>query len=185
GQTGSWAQIPWASGNRSYRYEIDNSKYSTQGTIRVLATGRAGNVTRSILASVRQKGFIDFLYFTDYEVQDPAITGKSVALCEQYYPTRVDSNCGGAIQFGPSEVVNGPLDSNDALYICGGHFMGPVTTYYHTAPYYRNCGAATFDQGPPQPGDKLVMPPTNTQMKQETRGDLLTTDVPRPGCLYT
>ncbi len=185
GVNGSWAQIPGASGNRAFRYEIDNSKYSTQGAIRVLATGRAGNVTRSILASVRQKGFIDFLYFTDYEVQDPAITGKSVALCEQYYPTRVDSNCGGAIQFGTNEVVDGPLDSNDALYICGGDFKGPVTSYYHVAPYYRNCGAATFEAGVPQPGDKLVMPPTNTQMKQETRGDLTATDVPRPGCLYT
>lgn len=182
---GSWAQIPNAAGNRSFRYEIDNSAYATQGVIRVLSTGRAGTVTRSILASVRQKGFIDFLYFTDYEVQDPAITGKSQSLCERYYPVRQDSDCGGAIQFGTNEVVDGPLHSNDALYICGGDFKGPVTTWYKTSPYYRNCGSATFEQGPPAPADKMVMPPTNTQMKQETRGDLTTTDVPRPGCLYT
>lgn len=182
---GSWAPIPGATGNRAFRYEIDNSKYSTQGVIRVLSTGRSGTVTRSILATVRQKGFIDFLYFTDYEVQDPAITGYSQSACEKYYPARVDSDCGGAIQFGSSEVVDGPLHSNDALYICGGDFKGKVTSNYQTAPYYRNCGAATFEQGAPAPADKLVMPPTNTQMKQETRGDLTATDVPRPGCLYT
>ena len=185
GASGTWAHIPGASGNRAFRYEIDNSAYANQGIIRVLATGRAGNVTRSMLANVRQKGFLDYLYFTDYETQDPAITGSVQAQCELYYPTRVDSNCGGAIQFGASEVVNGPLDSNDALYICGGDFKGPVTSYYSTAPYYRNCGTATFEAGVPQLGPKLVMPPTNTQMKQETRGDLTATDVPRPGCLYT
>ena len=185
GASGTWAPVAGASGNRAFRYEVDNSLYANQGLIRLLATGRSGDVTRSILATVRQKGFLDYLYFTDYETQDPALTGSVQAQCELYYPTRVDSNCGQAIQFGTSEVVNGPLDSNDALYICGGDFKGPVTSFYATAPYYRNCGAATFEAGVPQHGDKLVMPPTNTAMKQETRGDLTTTTVPRPGCLYT
>lgn len=182
---GDWSAIPNSSGNQAFRYEIDNSAYATQGTIRVLATGRSGNVTRSILANVRQKGFLDFLYFTDYETQDPALTGKSQADCTRYYPTRVDSDCGGAIQFAPGETIDGPVDSNDAMYICGGTFKGTVTSYYSTSPYYRDCGSATFLKGNPAPGPKLVMPPTNTAMRYETRGDLTGSDVPRPGCLYT
>jgi hypothetical protein len=185
GTSGAWAPVPGATGNAAFRYEVDNSQYGSQGIIRLLATGRSGNQTRSFVANIRQKGFLDYLYFTDYEVQDPALTGDSQSGCTQYYPARSDTACGGAIQFGSGETINGPLDSNDALYICGGTFNGTVTSNYATSPYYRNCGTATFNQGAPKFGPKLTMPPTNTAMKNETRGDLTSTTVPRPGCLYT
>lgn len=186
GVGGRWATIAGATGNTAYRYEVDNSQYANKGVIRIRSTGRSGTVTKSIIANVRQKGFLDYLYFTDYETQDPAITGKLVSKCEIYYPDRDDDDCGGAIQFGAGEVINGPLHSNDALYICAGStFNGSVTSAYNTAPFYRNCGAANFTQGKPAHDDSLEMPPTNTELRYETRSDLTATDVPRPGCLYT
>ena len=192
GTGGTWAGVPGAIGNSAFRYEVDNSQYANQGVIRIRSTGRSGNVTRSVIANVRQKGFLDYLYFTDYETTDPAITGTFATAqtdCTQYFPTRPEGSganqCGNPIQFGTNETINGPLHSNDAIYVCGGTFNGPVTTSYSTAPYYRNCGAANFTQGVPSYADKLTMPPTNSQMKQETRGDLTATDVPRPGCLFT
>lgn len=187
GQGGAWVPVSGATGDAAYRYEVDNSQYQTRGQLRVRATGRAGTATRSVIANVRQKGFIDFLYLTDYETQDPAITGKDQVLCTQRYPARPEGNgpgqCGQAIQFRDGETVNGPVHSNDALYICGGTFEGRVTSFYSTSPYYRDCGNARFEGGDPEWADEMGMPPTNSQLRAETQAGL--DDVPRPGCLYT
>jgi hypothetical protein len=187
---GTWATIPGAPSTTGFRYEVDNSNYSSQGIIRILATGRAGNQTRSFIANVRQNGFLNYLYFTDFETQDPSLIGVTpTSTCAKYYAARVAAGvlntCGGLIQFRSGETVNGPIDSNDALDICGGTFNGTVTSNYATSPYYLDCGSATFNQGVPTFGGQLPMPSTNSSMKNETRGDLLASTVPRPGCLYT
>jgi len=187
---GTWATIPGAPATTGFRYEVDNSNYSSQGIIRILATGRAGRQTRSFIANVRQNGFLNYMYFTDFETQDPSLIGVTpTSTCAKYYAARVASGvlntCGGLIQFTTGETVNGPIDSNDALDICGGTFNGTVTSNYATSPYYLNCGSATFKQGVPSFGPYLTMPQTNSTMKNETRGDLTASTVPRPGCLYT
>ena len=191
--SGSWATVSGSDGKATYRVEVDNSAFASTGVLRVRSTGRVGTVTRSVVANVRQKGFIDFLYFTDYETQDPAITGKLQSKCEKYFGPRpeaatggrLDGDCGGAIQFVSGEQIDGPVHSNDAMYICGGVFKGKVTSNYPASPYFRNCGSATFDKGAPTFSDKMGMPPTNSQLRNETRFDLKASDVPRPGCLYT
>jgi hypothetical protein len=191
GVNGTWAPVPGVtSGNNSaFRYEVDNSDYASQGVIRILATGRSGNQTRSFIANVRQNGFLNYLYFTDFETQDPSLIGVTpTSTCAKYYPARNETTCKGLIQFTTGETVNGPIDSNDALDICGGTFKGTITSNYATSPYYINCGSAVDGSGNPiKPlyGPKLTMPATNTAMKNETRGDLTASTVPRPGCLYT
>ena len=186
GVAGTWAAVPGAAGNADFRYEVDNSKYAEKGIIRLRSTGRVGTETRSIVADIRQKGFLDYLYFTDYETRDPAITGFSEADCKLRFPARDDDKCGGAIQFGAGEVMNGPTRSNDALYVCAGAtFNGAVQSNYNVAPFYRKCGEATFNLGLPAYADQMSMPATNQTMLYEMRGDLTSGDVPRPGCLYT
>ena len=59
----------------SFRYEIDNSEYQDKGMLHLRSTGRVGDVTRSIVADLKQDGFIDYLYFTNYETPDPAYIG--------------------------------------------------------------------------------------------------------------
>ena len=77
GQAGSWATVPGSGGTATYRYEVDNSNYWATGVLRLQSTGRVGNQTRSIVVNLKQAGFIDFLYFTNYEVQDPDLTGMN------------------------------------------------------------------------------------------------------------
>jgi hypothetical protein len=194
GVNGAWAPAPDANGNAAngnagFRYEVDNSDYAAQGVIRILVTGRSGNQTRSFLANVRQNGFLNYLYFTDFETQDPSLIGVSpTSTCAKYYPNRNETTCGGLIQFVSGEDIKGPIDSNDALDICGGTFEGTITSNYATSPYYINCGSAVDAKNnpiDPQYGPKLTMPATNTSMINETRGDLTSSSVPRPGCLYT
>lgn len=189
GAGGSWATVQGSGGEASFRYEVDNSQYGDTGVIRLRSTGRVGDATRSIVVNLKQLGFIDFLYFTNYEIQDPELTGKSVSTCVKYAWAGRPSNC-GEIQFGKNDVINGPLHSNDRLLICSSVFKGAVTTASTSTPIYKNVGGSgcgtdpTFTLGGPTYSAVVGMPPTNTQMKREMRSDL-TVEVPRPGCLYT
>ena len=201
---GTWAYVPdptktdGSPSQASFRYAVDTSAYGSQGVIRLLSTGRVGNTTQSIVANLKQTGFIDFLYFTDYETTDPIFsatyrnqidtaTGKNV--CEFHLwetPTR-PSGC-GTIQFGAADTLGGPVHSNDTMTICGSTFTGTVTTSSTSTPNFikpSGCSNGTYAVGTgPVFQKSLDMPQTNSQMKSETRTDL-PADVPNPGCLYT
>ncbi len=84
GAAGTWADVAGSGGEASYRYEVDNSQYYETGTLYLRSTGRVGDETRTIVADLRQQGFIDFLYFTDYEIQDPVMSGANAASCVRY-----------------------------------------------------------------------------------------------------
>lgn len=196
-----WADVPGSGGASQFRYEIDNSGYYTDGAIKIRATGRAGGETRSIVADLRQKGFIDFLYFTDFEMQDPQFVAAGTncldATGKPKYAhgtnARPTTGC-NEIAFGSADTLNGPVHSNDIIRACQTKFNGPVTSsWVTTGNRYRqvnsnnsSCSAATFVAPATGPAYQatLGMPPTNSSLKKETRSDI-PAEVPRPGCLYT
>jgi type II secretory pathway pseudopilin PulG len=189
GTTGTWATVAGSGGTAKFRYEVNTSDYFDTGVIQVRATGLVNGVTRSVIADLRQTGFIDFLYFTDYEIQDPEISGEGSG-CVKYEWAGRSSSC-TSIQFGKNDVINGPLHSNDTLLICESEFNGNVTTSnsqnkgsgrLYLIP--SGCGTADFKTGIGY-APTVGMPATNSQMKRETRSDLKTQGVPSPGCLYT
>ena len=188
GESGTWAVVEETGSRSRYRYEVDNSKYFATGTIRIRATGNVGNETRSIVAELRQKGFIDFLYFTDYEMTDPLLSSDSA--CDDVRHVW-EGRAGCTIQFAAGDTIGGPVHSNDTILICGAtRFKGAVTTGRSTGGFAKasgtGCAAAPqFDMGSPQYSPSLSMPATNAQIKKEVRSDLKLSDVPRPGCLYT
>ena len=204
GATGTWASVAVPSDvtvgkvKAEYRYEIDNSKYSNTGTLRIRATGRVGQETRSIVADLRQQGFVDFLYFTDYEIQDPVFSGKATTCVKYAWAGRAATTGGntcGEIGFGGGDTIAGPAHSNDTLRVCDATFKGPVTTGFNPATGVKykaadsngnGCGSQTFElAGYPAYSPVVSMPSTNSQLRRETRSDLTGSDVPRPGCLYT
>lgn len=195
GASGTWSSITGSAA--TFRYEIDNTRYAATGSVRIRSTGRVGLHTRSVVASLRQKGFIDFLYFTDYEIKDPAISGVPVVTCVKYAwagrpaPTAA-LNC-GEVAFGNGDVIDGPTHSNDTLRVCNATFNYAVTTGNNPATGLRykkqnsfggSCGGQNFVAGDPKYGPVVAMPATNSLMKREVRSDL-PNDVPWPGCLYT
>ena len=203
GVSGTWAVIPDGNAHdqdfADYRYEVDNRDYINSGILKVRATGRVGDQTRSVVANLKQTGFIDFLYYTTYEIGDPVLGGLSASQqtsCTKYaYAGRPTSGC-GAIAFGAFDVINGPMHSNDTIRACGSTFNGAVTTsYYPTSgdAYVRGnantagCPNGTvehFPKGKPVSVSTVDLPPTNKKMFNEVRTDL-PLDTPRPGCLYT
>jgi len=112
---------------------IIESSGSASNTFRILSTGCAGksgltscpaksegNVeVRSIVATFKVTGFLNYVYFTQYEDVDPALTGKSTSVCEKYYEekgVKRASECETLI-FTKEDSVNGPMHTDDAANV--------------------------------------------------------------------
>ena len=104
---------------------IIESKGSLANTFRIKSVGKAGKSTRSIVANFQVAGFLNYIYFTQYEVQDPAARNESAneAECEHYRATRNEEKC-GVIVFGPKDKENGPMHTDDTAVVCGGAEFG-------------------------------------------------------------
>jgi hypothetical protein len=105
------------------------------GSFRVRSTGQSASTSklkRSIVATLRRHGFLDFLYFTYYEDSDPQSlspqsTRDSAALnCANKFRSQRPAGC-PEIQFVTGDKVKGPLHSNDSLLICGSPTFGRTT----------------------------------------------------------
>lgn len=190
GKTGTWASVAESKGHASFRYEVDNSSYSKNGVLRIRSTGRVGTVARSVVADLKQQGFIDFLYFTDYEIKDPELNSTK---CDDKYAWEKSRPESCMIQFVAGETLDGPIHSNDTMVMCGGTFSGNSTTSSNPTLKNGKRYVTTGCSSPAAPkfpitggldyGKQLGMPKTNSKMIQEVRTDVKA--VQRPGCLYT
>lgn len=188
GASGTWATVAGSNGAAQFRYELDNSNFYIDGTLRLRSTGRAGGETRSIVANLKQQGFISFLYFTDYEAIDPTANDPTnTTNCAIRYP---NPGWCGPIYFGGNDVIRGPVHTNDAIHTNGAaQFTKRTTTSWKNPSGPNNyvaTGAAPIfgELNNPLFVASIGMPATNSQLKKETRSDL-PADVPSPGCLYT
>jgi hypothetical protein len=143
-----WRSIPESTGQ--YTIELLHTKDYTacdtdptkqgsvidlsNGTFKIRATGRpsvANTQRRSIVATFRRKGFLNFIYFTDYENVDPQ------ALADDSDRTYAQNNCANKyraaragkacneIQFVSGDEIKGPLHTNDdSLLLCGSPVFG-------------------------------------------------------------
>ncbi|MFS0728573.1 hypothetical protein ABC270_00685 [Curtobacterium sp. 1P10AnD] len=176
-----WVGVPKTS-DQWFRYEVDNSLYAAQGILRVRVTGKSGSTTRSLVANLKGDGFINYLYFTNYESAQPSITG-STCTSNYQWQTGVSNTC-GYVQFAARDVLNGPIRTNDTFTSCGATFNGTVEDHDGTVTRPSGCASSTYNGGTPAAAAYLGLPALNSNMSQEARTDLPTT-VPRPGCLYT
>jgi type II secretory pathway pseudopilin PulG len=212
--TPNWAPVGTAGGETArghYHLDVNTDGFVgtasvvPNGNIEVTSTGRVGARTRTLTASVRRSGFLDFVYFTDLETPDPlshatTAAAEAAAPCAAYYypagnrpapPTCTDLAFSG-------DTLNGPVHSNDTMLICDGNsFLDSVTTASpaFSGKHYRTnqadssgnpvaCGTAgttTFHTaGDPRRVERVSMPATNLALKRET-------SVPpagQRGCLY-
>ncbi len=122
-----------------FKTAIESSTESVANTFRVLSVGCAGPktivkcpaegksegkvVTRSIVATFQVIGFLNFVYFTNHEIEDPALyEGESVCSnTHAYYPETANCNI---IQFATGDAVKGPMHTNDAVCVGGSAAFG-------------------------------------------------------------
>jgi hypothetical protein len=98
-------------------------------TLQIRASGRSNAIKRSIVATIRPAGFLDFLYFTDLETLDPAALAdpQSAAWAAQncviYRRNGRPQGCTNIV-FANNDVISGPLHTNDDLLLCGNPTFG-------------------------------------------------------------
>lgn len=176
-----WAAVP-ATTDEWFHYEVDNSKFSSQGILKVRVTGKSGATTRSLVANLKGDGFINYLYFTNYESSDPSIIPSGN--CTVDYQWSSTWNKCTPVQFATRDVLNGPIRTNDDFTSCGATFNGQVEDHDGNVLTPGGCSSSRFNGGNPVSAPSLDMPALNTNMAQEARTDEPSI-VPRPGCLYT
>jgi len=87
-------------------------------TLRLRSTGKANGQTRSVIATFKRRSFMDFVYFTNSEAQDPIVGGGTDAVCSDQRINR-GNNCTEITFVGP-DVVKGPLHTNDSSVLTSG-----------------------------------------------------------------
>jgi hypothetical protein len=107
---------------------------SATGQITIRATGSAGGVRRSVIATFKRQGFLNYMWYTDKETQDPKtysnLTTANTYCANRYHrafganPARPDGTVSGGYcgdqSFTDGDQLNGPLHTNDELKICSG-----------------------------------------------------------------
>jgi rRNA maturation protein Nop10 len=141
------------------------------GNMRIRSTGRSRGEYRSVVATLRRRNFIDFIYFTDFETLDPAAYSNPATMtprCSRYRAQRSGQGC-TEIQFADADDVLGPLHTNDNVLICGTPQFGRTlrdAIEINGPPnqgFVSNCAGSQADvQGTlDQPAGTLGMPPSN------------------------
>lgn len=186
-----YVPIPGGNASGMFRYSIDTSMLTSDGTVLVTSTGKVGARKRTVQATVRRRSFLDYLYFTDFETVDPAAyTGnpftasQAQVYCAKHYYDGRNSNCSD-IQFITADTINGPLHSNDAILMCGSpNFNGDTSSSWQPSSGKRwrdNCPTSHPDfvnAGDPKYLSPLSVPPSNAALESETLAGT-------GGCLYT
>ena len=204
-----WVAVPGDASDASYRYDRSVATLATDGSIGIVSTGRVGNVTRTIEASLRRRNFLDYLYFTDFETKDPAVYGsgddytpsEAQTRCSKYYyagrdiagrtdfPGDSDGDVCTDITFISQDAINGPLHTNDALRINGTpEFNGATTTSYNPGSGNRWVSTPSQSPNPDTPdvanaGDpRYADPLTMPPSNVEIKNE---TNPGEGGCLFT
>ncbi len=115
-----------------YSHCIENNQASVietsglaRGTFRILITSITGSgSTRTVhktVAAFKHPGFTQYVYESNYEVEDPTNFSPEPTECEHYYNERKEKNLTSKcppIEFAPEDKVNGPMHTNDAAELC-------------------------------------------------------------------
>jgi len=94
-------------------------------TFRIKSTGYAGPAERQIIATFKVTGFLNFIYFTNFETEDPSLY-SAPAGCEGKYHSEWSAKGLGCatITFTSGDSVNGPMHTNDATKVEGTATFG-------------------------------------------------------------
>jgi type II secretory pathway pseudopilin PulG len=183
----------------SYKYALlsNSTETSKTGIVRLRVTGTSRTVSRTITANLRTKGFLSYIYLSNYEVQDPELGGTPPGCAQYYYAGRSGVSGCAEIQWTGGDTVNGALHSNDQLQINGpvkfkstaetswpaaSTATGTTRTWWGTETY---AGLSTNGGGNlPKYAVNQPMPNGNVQLSTHTTpgADGAQTG---PGCYYT
>jgi Tfp pilus assembly protein PilX len=97
------------------------------GQLSIRSTGYYRGVKRSIIATFKRQGFLNYLWFTDFETPDPQTYSDpdtAQTKCAMYYRDGRDTSYCGDQSFITGDGVNGPTHTNDEFLMCGTPTFG-------------------------------------------------------------
>jgi hypothetical protein len=97
---------------------------SAANTFRIESIGYSGKSVRKIISTFGTTGFLDYLWFTNYEQEDPEIAGTGSQCENKHYAvwyTKEKLKC-QEIEWASGDGVNGPMHTNDAADVGGAVF---------------------------------------------------------------
>lgn len=154
---------------------VIESSGALSNTFRVKSTGKSGTESRSVVANFQVAGFLDFVYYTQYEVQDPEAYGGDPR-CAAYKAEREAKGLSCVqIYFGEHDDVKGPMHTNDGVFYCNGVEFGRPgheprdAIEINRGAFYGNCGSGTVKYntatGKPSVGPDFEAPPSDSSLK--------------------
>jgi Tfp pilus assembly protein PilX len=154
---------------------------SSSGTLQIRSTGESGGVRRSVVTTLRRSGFLDYLYFTDFETQDPQVTSSGLT-CNVYRRAGRSNLC-SSIVFASDDAVNGPFHTNDDILTCGtpdfGRTLADNVEMSGNPGYFSGCGGGTATpniKGTYKAGANiLTLPASNSALKDVAQTNYLFT----------
>jgi type II secretory pathway pseudopilin PulG len=158
----------------------------TANTFRIKVTGCAGakvlsacpspntssstTARRQIVATFKVIGFLNYVYFTNFEDEDPSLYNSQPSWkCNTYYGVR-SSKC-QAIEFTNGDEQNGPVHSNDAVLTCGANFGRKEHNPADAVEFYRglqggSCGSTYYTTSKSyEKGEELTPPPSDSSLE--------------------
>ena len=115
---------------------IINTSGSADGAFEIESTGiygtGANKVTRSLVATFKHAGYLNYVYLSNFEEADPETRGKSEAECEYYHEERekratehlVEKEACISFPWIPADKIEGPFHTNDKADISGSPVFG-------------------------------------------------------------
>jgi hypothetical protein len=156
---------------------------SSNGTFRIQSTGASGPTSReekrSVVAQFTHPGFLDYVFLSNFEVEDPSTFEPEPAECNHYYEERVAkgiTNKCPPIPFIGEDELNGPFHTNDAAAICSEAVGAPtfgrtaadpveMNQGHYTDPTHFGCGGSLTLKGKYTEETPTLLPPeTNTEL---------------------
>jgi Tfp pilus assembly protein PilX len=113
-------------------------------------TGYAASAKRSVIATFKVTGFLDYLYYTNFEQGDPQVFGTPSECEGKYYSEWQGKYRCNEITFVGGDEVKGPMHTNDAARIEGeakfgrnGHTPADVVEINGGTYPHEGCGEGT------------------------------------------
>lgn len=99
---------------------VIQSEGSLNNTFRVESIGYAGKEKKSLIASFGVSGFLDYVYYTNFETEDPGLYNVPSGCAGKYYKEwhAAGAKC-GVITFANEDKVEGPMHTNDSANVEG------------------------------------------------------------------
>ena len=95
-----------------------------EGSFSIKSKGMSGSSTRTLIATFKATAFLDYVYFTNFETEDPELYNAPAGCIGKYYDEWNGKASCNVITFSSVDSVNGPFHTNDAARLSGSVEFG-------------------------------------------------------------